>query len=208
MCLHWCSLAFSVAAWLDRQHPATLHFLCQLPPGLAHCFLETCPVLYFEGSRESELRPLFPSILGPLLPSPPNQNLFAFWKWLIFSDYEKASLPRGLRCCWLSHSRAEQPGQGLCPSPLWPLSPDMLKRQVADLPCGSRFCGSTVAFMACFMPALLNLLELSPGIIGVSVFLSFNACDCWVRRNMLFVPFPNNVSVESTRTDYSSAAGS
>lgn len=58
-----------------------------------------------------------------------------------------------------------------------------------------------VAFIACFMPAPLNLLELSLGIIGVSVFLSFHACDCWVRRNMLFVPFPNNVSVESTRTD-------
>lgn len=64
-----------------------------------------------------------------------------------------------------------------------------------------------VAFIACFVPVLLNLLELSLGIIGASIFLSFNACDCWVRRNMLFVPFPNNVSVKSTRTDYSSAAG-
>ena len=45
-----------------------------------------------------------------------------------------------------------------------------------------------LSFIACFMPGMLNLWELSLGIIDVSVFLYFNACDCWAREAHAICP--------------------
>lgn len=177
---------------------------------LAHCFPKSCPVLYFECSRV-RFPPTVPFYSWPSLPSPPNQNLFAFWSCLLFSTAVKHLSCGGCvaigcytlewrNCCtWLCFS---------LPSFIIRLKPlgVIMSQRLADLlqpvlpngdpPCISFIC-CLFNLITCFMPDLLNLWEFSLRNIYVYVFFSANSSNHWFLQHIhsiwLFVPHPKKV---------------
>lgn len=209
-CPYWCSLSLGQHGWITNTLPGSIFSASSPRSALLFPWNLSCTLLWMQqGVRITPTVPFYSWPSASLTSQPKSVRLLKMA--CIFCVRESLS-PTGLQYCWLSHFRAEQPGAELCPLPL-SMTPLSSPAYVAS---GWAVLWQQVlwilqllflSFIACFMPEKLNFGELSLGIISVSIFISFNACDCWVRQHMLFVPLPNNLSVKSTRTDYSSAAG-